>query len=191
MPAAPTTHGGPAARAARRPARPRRSLLHGLIAVIVLWVALATAGGTYAFWTAEATVDAGTVSTGSAALEARWTAPEEARQLRNLLPGETATRSLTIANTGDVALALSAARSRPARGHDLTLSEGHCGNGAAVTSPLHDAAQTIPSAVGSGPDAIARPGTEIELCLHVTATTDLTPGTETALSVRIGGTQTA
>lgn len=188
MSAAPTTHGGPAARAARR--HPV-TLLRGVIAVAVLCVALATAGGTYAFWASEAQIDAGSVSSGSAALEARWTAAEEAQPLQDLLPGEAATRSLRVANTGDVPLALAAASPVPARGLSFRLTEGSCGQSAPATAPLHSGAQQIPAADRTGSAAVVPPGREVELCLHVTATTDLAPGTETTFSLRIDGTQTA
>lgn|SRR5699024_353516 len=173
MPAAPAPHGGTATRAAQRHARTRRNLLLALVALGVMWAALATSGGTYAFWSTGQTLEGGSISTGTAGLEARWSTEDDASVWQNLLPGETAGRSLQVRNTGDVPLSLSLDGSVSTPGLEVALADETC------------AADAAPA--GSTP--IVEPGADATLCVLVTATADLAPGTDPTITLTIDGRQ--
>lgn len=195
MPAAPATPGGTATRVARRPARIGRNLLISLFAVLALWGVLANSGGTYAFWSTEATVDGGVISTGTAALSADWTEAQEEPLWQNLLPGETAGRSLTVTNTGDVPMALAASSTSATHststtsGIALHVAEGECRAGGTGSPALDGTFRNIPSLRDQARSVTVDPGKAVTLCVAVAATETLTPSAEIDIVLALEGRQ--
>ena len=136
------------------------------LGLVLVLAGLSTAGGTYAFWTDRAGADAGTLSTGTAALEARWVSARDEVEPRDLLPGEVARRSLAVENTGDVPLSLSATTSGGLPGLEISLE-----------------------ATGGGAPAMLEPRTAQELAVVFRATQELAPGSSGTLTIALDGRQ--
>lgn len=137
-------------------------LLLAALAMVLLWVGLTSVGGTYAMWADEATVEGTSLTTGTAELSARWAsrAPESVWQ--NLLPGESASRELTLENSGAVPLEVTMSLDAQATGLELL--------------PTH------------GPIAI-EPDQSLPVTVELTATEDLRPGDEISVEILLEGTQ--
>lgn len=137
-------------------------LLLAAVATVLLWVGLSSVGGTYAMWADEATVEGTTITTGTAELSARWAsrAPESVWQ--NLLPGESASRELTLENTGAVPLEVTMTLDAEARGLELL--------------PVHA-------------PIVIEPGQSLPLTVELSATEDLHPGDEITVEILLEGTQ--
>jgi hypothetical protein len=101
-------------------------LLVAAIAALVLTAALSNMGGTYAYWSDESQLSAGTLETGSASLEATLLVPEEPLHAGNLLPGDAVPHEVTLENTGDVPLAVSVTATGTIAGiaHPLEVGSG-------------------------------------------------------------------
>jgi hypothetical protein len=169
----------------------RSNLILSLFLAVLLGAMLMNTGGTFAFWVAQEEVDAGTLTTGTAELTAQWTAPDEEAAWQNLLPEESAGRALTVTNSGAVPLELSASASPAAGGTTLHLVDGTCDESTADAPALDGSLQAIPAAADSARATALGPGETTELCATVTATADLTPGTEIAVALSIEGKQIA
>lgn len=189
MPAAPTTPGGTATREVRQPARIRRNLLISLVGAIVLWAVLANTGGTYAFWSSEATVDGGQISTGTAGLSADWASEQDEKLWQNLLPGETARRTLTVTNTGDVRMELAASSTSATSGIALHVDEGECSEGSTGSRPLDGTFRNISSLRDQAQSVTLDHGEAVTLCVTVAATETLTPGAEIDVVLALEGKQ--
>lgn len=137
-----------------------------VLGMVVVFAGLSTAGGTYAFWNDRAGADAGTLSSGTAALEARWVSARDEVEPRDLLPGEVARRSLAVENTGDVPLSLSATTSGGLPGLEISLE-----------------------ATGGGAPAMLEPRTAQELAVVFRATQELAPGSSGTLTIALDGRQ--
>lgn len=137
-------------------------LLLAALAMVLLWVGLTSVGGTYAMWADEATVEGTSLTTGTAELSARWAsrAPESVWQ--NLLPGESASRELTLENSGAVPLEVTMSLDAQATGLELL--------------PTH------------GPIVI-EPDQSLPVTVELTATEDLRPGDEISVEILLEGTQ--
>lgn len=137
-------------------------LLLTAVAAALLLVGLSSVGGTYAMWADEATVEGTTITTGTAELSARWAsrAPESVWQ--NLLPGESASRELTLENTGAVPLEVTMTLDAEARGLALL--------------PVHT-------------PIVIEPGQSLPLTVELSATEDLHPGDEITVEILLEGTQ--
>lgn len=184
-----TTPAGAATREARRPARIRRNLLISLFAVLALWAVLANMGGTYAFWSTEVSVDGGAISTGTAGLSADWTAEQDEELWQNLLPGETAGRSLAVRNTGDVPMELAASSTSATSGIALHIHEGECGEGSTDSTVLDGTVRSIPSLSDQAQSVTLDPGDVVTLCVSVAATETLLPSAEIDVVLALEGTQ--
>ena len=160
--------------AVRRPAngakatvvRRRDRAFLAVLGLVVVFAWLSTVGGTYAFWTAGATVNGGTLSTGTAELEATWSSENDEEETRNLLPGDVTHRTLTVENTGDVPLSLSATTSGGLPGLEISLE-----------------------ATGGGAPAVLEPRTQQELAVVFRATQELAPGSSGTLTIALDGRQ--
>lgn len=137
-----------------------------VLGLVVVLAALSTAGGTFAYWIDDAPADAGSITTGTAAVEAAWTTSADAAVFQNLLPGETGRRTLTVRNTGDVPLALTATATGAAPG-----LESHV-QGSAGDTPV-----------------VLEAGAERTLTVEFRATTELTPGARSDLTITLDGKQ--
>lgn len=164
------------ARAGRRRSRWSSRLLTNLgflgVAALVLVAALSGVGGTYALWSDQLTVDAGTLSSGTAELEASWNS--EAPDSSRLLPGDTVTRTAQLSNSGDVPLALSFSVSTGAAGFEVSVGAGACTD----RPQSSDDAEIVLSA-----------GESIDACIAMTATPELAPGQKTDYTLTIDGKQ--
>jgi hypothetical protein len=163
-----------------------RLRLAGLLLVLLV-AALAGVNGTYALWRDSTTIDLGAVETATAGLSARWDSGSTRPDARNLLPGERARQTLTVQNTGDVPLELSASLETARTGLEIRLQRSAAG------APLTSAALTtqpasVPDAAGSA--VILSPGATATLTAEVTATAALAPGASLDYSLIIEGTQT-
>lgn len=137
-------------------------LLLAALAMVLLWVGLTSVGGTYAMWADEATVEGTSLTTGTAELSARWAsrAPESVWQ--NLLPGESASRELTLENSGAVPLEVTMSLDAEARGLELL--------------PTHA-------------PIVLEPDQSLPVTVELTATEDLRPGDEISVEILLEGTQ--
>lgn len=141
---------------------PAQRLLSAVIAAMLLLAGLSNIGGTYAMWTDEATVEGGTITTGTASLTAQWDADDSEPTWSNLLPGESADRRLTLENTGSVPME--------------------------VTATLQAAVPGIELVASSTPSML-EPGQELPLTVEIAATEDLHPGDEVHFTVQFDGRQ--
>lgn len=157
-------HGRPTRTAALRRLQDRLLLM--VLGLSVVLAALSTAGGTYAYWTDQARADAGSITTGTAAVEAAWSTSTDAHAVQDLLPGETGRRALTVRNTGDVPLALTATTTGAAPGLESRLQ------GTADDTPV-----------------VLEPGAERTLTVEIRATTELAPGARSDLTITLDGKQ--
>ncbi|ASK65513.1 hypothetical protein CFK39_06340 [Brachybacterium avium] len=148
-------------------------LLVAALTALVLTVVLSQMGGTYAYWSEEATVDAGTLTTGTAALTAHGE-PGPVSGLKpgeeGLLPGDEVPWTVTLENTGDVRLEIS-----------VTAT----GTIAGVTQPVDVVLDDADSAL------LLEPGTEASrtLSLIVIAPDSLLPGETMDITLLFEGVQ--
>ena len=157
-----------------------------VLGMVVVFAGLSTAGGTYAFWNDSATTEAGTLSTGTAALEAKWAHEDEHNDA--LLPGESDPREVKLRNDGDVALEISLSGAVDSPGFRLKGAEGSCKDGNPMKPFLGDVTP-LPSAGGrSGTFTVAPDSTSL-ICIAIEATEDLEPGHDSSFSIRIEGKQ--
>src|SRR5699024_306021 len=119
-------------------------------------------GGTYARWADGASAEGATLTTGTAALGARWTDEGQDSVWQNLLPGESAVRELTLENTGAVPLE--------------------------VTTTLADGAPSLEILAGGAPVRL-EPGQHLTFPVELAATEHLHPGDEIAVEVLLEGRQ--
>lgn len=153
------------------------------VAAFVLVAALSEMGGTYAMWSDQQSMDAGTLTAGTAELDARWRG--DAPKGGNLLPGKTVTREAQLHNVGDVPLALSAATTTAAVGFEVRAA-GTCD--AARGGPA-TGATAIPLLSGGGEAVVLQPDQAITTCIAVTATPALVPGTRMTYTLDVEGRQ--
>jgi hypothetical protein len=136
-------------------------------------------------WSDRQTVNAGTLRTGTAALDASWTDP--AAEVGGLLPGETVTREVQLHNDGDVALELRIAATTEGRGVDvraaLTCDE------APRTAKL--GAEAAPLTSAGGEIVVLRPDERATACIALTATPELAPGARIRYTLDVDGRQTS
>ena len=183
-PAAPRPADAPHERRRAGGARRALSSLGSLgIAALVLMAALSGVGGTYAMWSDQQTVDAGTLSAGTAALEATWNGAAPSADA--MLPGDSATREAQLHNSGDVPLALSIAATADTAGFEVRAG-GTC---EAATRAAVAGASAVPLAAAEGGALVLQPGERITACIAVTATPALAPGAQVNLTLDIEGTQ--
>lgn len=183
-PAAPRPADAPHER--RRDGGARRALtsLGSLgIAALVLVAALSGVGGTYAMWSDQQTVDAGTLSAGTAALEATWSGA--APSAGTMLPGESVTREAQLHNSGDVPLALSIAATTGTAGIEVRGAVT-CD---AATRATVVGASAVPLTAAGGEAVVLPPGEGITACIAVTGTPELAPGAQFKYTIDLEGTQ--
>lgn len=181
-----TRHGSSRAAATSLQRGAGRLRLGGLLLVLLV-AALASVNGTYALWRDSTTIDLGTVETATAGISARWDSGGTRPDAKNLLPGERVRQTLTVQNTGDVPLELSASLENARTGLEIRLQRSPAG------APLSSAALTthpapVPDATGAA--VILAPGATATLTAEVTATASLAPGSALDYSLIIEGTQT-
>lgn len=182
---------GSAAAPQRSPRRAlRKSLAGRLLAVLgsaaVIGFALTNVGGTYALWSDAASVDAGTVASGSAGLDVAWHSDHEPERWQELLPGESVGQGLTLDNVGDAQLAISARTEIASAGFEVRIVGGACS-----AAPLDvDAADGVMRAVTSDAEPLVLlAGGAAVVCLEVRATSAATPGETVAFSTVFEGQQ--
>ena len=160
--------------------RTRQALASVLGAAGILALALSGIGGSYAMWNDSATVDAGTIDTGSAGLTAAWPTGHSDAGWSNLLPGESVRRPLTVTNTGAAPMELSASTVGSA-GFEIRTAAGTC-----PASPLAGAAgDGAPRQLGVTLGA----GSSTTVCVEVRAAATATPAQALTFSVRFDGKQ--
>ncbi|PZP14291.1 MAG: hypothetical protein DI611_12410 [Brachybacterium faecium] len=137
-------------------------LLLAALAMVLLWVGLTSVGGTYAMWADEATVEGTALTTGTAELSARWASRTPESVWQNLLPGESASRELTLENTGAVPLEVTMSLDAEARGLELL--------------PTHA-------------PIVIEPDQSLPVTVELTATEGLRPGDEISVEILLEGTQ--
>lgn len=137
-------------------------LLLTAVATAFLLTGLSGVGGTYARWADGASAEGATLTTGTAALGARWTDEGQDSVWQNLLPGESAVRELTLENTGAVPLE--------------------------VTTTLADGAPSLEILAGGAPVRL-EPGQHLTFPVELAATEHLHPGDEIAVEVLLEGRQ--
>lgn len=170
----------------RRAFSAKRMLLSATGGAVVLGVALSGVGGSYALWSSQAEVTAGTITSGSAALTAAWGTGYDAQKWRNMLPRESIRQSFVVANTGDVAMALSASVTAVTPGFEVRAAAGACS-----TTPLAGARlSATPTAVASAASPVVLPaGASFAGCVEVRATDTATPASTTAFTITLDGRQ--
>ena len=137
-------------------------LLLTAVATAFLLTGLSGVGGTYARWADGASAEGATLTTGTAALGARWTDEGQDSVWQNLLPGESAVRELTLENTGAVPLEVT-----------MTLGTGPAGLALLPT----------------GGPLVIEPGQVLTLPVELAATEHLHPGDEITVEVLLEGRQ--
>lgn len=162
---------------ARRPLT-RRALVAAVTAFVVV-VSMLSMETAYALWQDQTTIDAGTISTGTAELTAQWSENDDPAVWQNLLPGDAAQRDVTVANTGDVPLALHAADQMEIAGIELHVAEGP--ELSATHQPLSK----------DGAPLVLEPGETVSFQVTLTATPKLVPGQQTELTIELEGRQVA
>jgi hypothetical protein len=135
-------------------------------------------GGTYALWNGRQSVATVGVTSGTIALTA---APSfTASQWANLLPGETVRQAFTLANTGDVKIAVSATAVTGTTSFEVRLASGTCG----LTALTGASATTSAKSLGT-----LATGASMTVCLEVKLATTASPGDTTSFSVAVTGAQ--
>lgn len=150
----------------------RRSLtrraLTAAVTAAVLAITMLGMETAYAVWHDRSGADAGTVSTGTAGLTAEWSTEADAADWQHLLPGDEVHREVTVTNTGEVPLALSAAAS-------------------VFTASL----QPAPDGGVSGAEPVIGPGQTARMLIELTVTPELAPGQQVEVEVQLEGRQVA
>jgi predicted ribosomally synthesized peptide with SipW-like signal peptide len=168
---------------------PRRALtsLGSLgIATFVLLAALSGVGGTYAIWSDQQTVDGGTLTSGTAELEAIWLGDAPAHA--NLLPGKSVPRDAQLHNRGDVPLALGISATTQSPGFEIRAAAGECAAEGRASAIGVDAGPLTSSA--SGDEAMVLQADEsVSVCITVATTPELLPGEQLNFTIDIEGTQ--
>ena len=169
----------------RRAFSVRRMLLTAAGGAAALGVALSGVGGSYALWSSQAEVTAGSITSGSAGLSAAWGAGHNAAGWQNLLPGESHRQAFVVDNTGDVAMALSASVTA-APGFEVRAAAGPCATTPLPGPSLGATPTTVVS--GSAPTVLAA-GAALTGCVEVRATSSASPAGTTAFTLTIDGRQ--
>lgn len=162
----------------RRPLPPVRSILATASAVsVAVLVAASLSAGSYALWADGITTTAGTVSTGNTDLSVSHTF--SAAAWSNMIPGETVRQPFTVTNSGTVDHALSGS-AIAATGYEVRAVSGACpavalGGSSATASPV--SLGTLAS------------GATITVCLEVALTAAALPGSTSAFTFTVAGTQ--
>ena len=167
-------------------ARLRDRAFVAVLGLVVVLAGLSAAGGTYAFWNDQAATDAGTLSTGTAALSASW-AHEDAHT-DALLPGESDLRQVELSNEGDVALEISLAGTVDSPGFRLKGAAGSCDAEHPMKSFGADVSP-LPSAGDRSGTFTVAPDSTSQICVAIEATEDLEPGHDSSFTIRIEGKQ--
>lgn len=150
----------------------------GAAALFAVW--LLGVGGSYALWQDSATVDAGTITTGTAELTAQWLPEHSDAAWSNLLPGESVRQPFTLHNTGSAALEVAATASVAAPSFEVRVTTGTC-----PTAPL----SSVPVNATPQPVAALAAGDTLTACLEVRATAAATPVQSAQFAVQFDGQQ--
>ena len=142
-------------------------LLGAAIAALVLLASLSTMGGTYAFWSDETSLEAGTVTTGSASLEAALDTDQGELHAQNLLPGDEVPHQVTLRNSGDVPLAVSVTATGTINGvsHELAIGLDAPAAGSALLGELGVGESRIVDLTVIAPDALG-PESAMDIALE-------------------------
>lgn len=181
----------PSSRATTPPRRGRWRVRHIALAALgaaaLLVVAVSGIGGSYALWNDSVTVDAGTITTGTAELNAAWADGHADAAWSNLLPGESVRQEFTLDNTGSAALELSATASTASSGFEVRAAIGTCPTTPLAGDPA-DGTSRVLLAAGGG--AVVLPGSTSTVgCLEVRATAAATPDDHVEFVVQFDGMQ--
>lgn len=163
-------------------------VLAALGAVVIFTVWLSGVGGSYALWQDSATVDAGTITTGTAGLAVAWAPAHADPAWSNLLPGESVRQGFTLTNTGSAALEMTSTASALVPGFDIRVIVDGCPNAPLTVAPLAGEAHPLAGATGPAPAVVAA-GTARAGCLELRATAAATPDQHVAFIVQLGGKQ--
>jgi predicted ribosomally synthesized peptide with SipW-like signal peptide len=186
MPLAPSSNPTAHGRAdARRPRPGSATVRVTLLATLVLLAALTGIGGTYAYWSAEQSVDGAELRTGTAELKAAWAGESSAMPL---LPGETTERTVELRNTGDVPLEITATTADRTGGFTLRMTAGPC-EAVADTDSLGVTPVPVKTDGPDGSPLVLKQGEAASLCLTVGAADDLLPGQELSYVLMLEGKQ--
>lgn len=162
--------------------RARHALVCAAGAAGLLAVALSGVGGSYAMWNDAASVDAGTLTAGTAGIAASWSGGQPDAAGGDLLPGESVRRAATVSNTGATSLMISAAAVGSA-GFEVRVGAGGCPAGP-LGGPAGDGRS---QATG----VTLTPGAATVVCVEVRATAAAIPAQSVAFTVRFDGMQVA
>lgn len=159
------------------------------VAALVIGGALSSVEGTYAMWREQAEVSGPTLDSGSAQLKAAWHTDQEASPWHALLPGESERQQVTVTNTGDAPMSLSALVPVAPPGLEIRAVGGETQQ--PLTTPvLHAEGQRIPAGLASGSALTLEPGRSAQMTVEVSATDALAPGDKVAFELVIDGEQT-
>lgn len=140
-------------------------------------VAVALSGGSYAMWSDNLGVPAGTVQSGSIGLTTA--SSFTASSWSNMIAGETVRQPFTVTNTGTVAVSLSATATATTS-FAIRVATGACPAVALTGTP----ASTSATALG-----ILAAGATTTVCLEVSLLPAATANTSSAFTVTVAGTQ--
>lgn len=175
----------PRHRALRRRVVSLKGVVTSLCAVSAgTFAAVLGAGGTYALWNDAAAVD-GTVIT-SGVLDLDVTGSIESAHWSKLLPGEHHVQYVTVENTGNIPLDLSAlAAQTDGDVGSFELRLQLVGEADTCSSPI-GGADALGSTVGLG---VMAPASVARLCVDVTLSTTALPGDDADFSMTLTGGQ--
>lgn len=163
----------------------------GLAAVmaLVLLASLSTIDGTYAMWREQADVTGPVVDSGTAQLTAEWVGGDDQNHREDLLPEESVRQQVTVTNTGDAPLTLSAHLDFATTGLELRAVGGESQQKFS-TAALGTEGQQISVIDAPGSPLTVEPGQSAVVTVEFAATGSLAPGAEAAFTVVLDGEQT-
>lgn len=154
-----------------------------------LALALAGTDGSFALWSDTASVDAGSLTSGTAELTAAWPAGHNPARWQNLLPGESIRQPVELTNAGAVPLAVAASTPTGSSGFELRVVAGTCGSaplsgpalGGTPASVVTQSSPAVPFVLNAGTSRVA--------CVEVRAMAAAVPAATPAFTILIDGTQ--
>ncbi len=169
--------------------RVRTLVFAALGASALLIIALSRVGGSYALWQDSVTVDAGTITTGTAGLSATWHSQHDDAKWSNLLPGESVRQPATLVNTGTAPLELYAAASTGSAGFEVRVVAGSCPGGPLPVAATGSTPRSITTAAAPTSPVVLAGAQSLAACVEVRATAAATPDQRVAFALQIDGVQ--
>lgn len=152
-----------------------------------LLLILTFVNGSYAMWSDTTRVEPGTITIGSAALEAMWEPEHDPGLWADLLPDQPQRQGFELSNTGTTPLQITVTAITGASGLEVRVAAEACGSDALTAVTAQESAQPLPA-----PDStplVLDSETSITGCIEVTLTGESAPGEQHDFLVRFDGTQ--